>query len=237
VALFVVFGGIPLVMALLNRDALVTTFRLHGPLSLPRQLAAIVGAALMGLGLWAWAHESFVIVSGGELDESKVAAARSMVEAMQQTPPWLFLLALAVTPGVIEELCFRGYLFSALARALSPAKTIVVTSLLFGLFHVLTGSSLLLERFVPTTLVGLFLGWVAYRSGSVWPGMALHVIYNGFLNMVAFYKDRLDFLGAPQEDAAHLPLSWLLVTTAITLCGAAVLWAATRGSQAGGARS
>ena len=132
----------------------------------------------MGLGLWALAHESFVLTSG-ELDEAKVEAARTMLKSLQQTPPWLFLLALAVTPGVIEELCFRGYLFSACLRVLSPARTIVLTSLLFGLFHVLTGSSLLLERFVPTTLVGLFLGWVAYRSGSVWPGIALHVIYNG----------------------------------------------------------
>ncbi len=226
-SLVAVFGGIPLIMALLARDRLGTTFRLHSRLPIPRQLLAIVGAGLMGLGLWALAHESFVLTSGG-LDEAKVTAARSMLEQLQQTPPWLFLLAVAVAPGVIEELCFRGYLFSALLRVLSPARTIVVTSLLFGLFHVLTGSSLLIERFVPTTLVGLFLGWVAYRCGSVWPGMALHVIYNGFLNLVAFYKDRLDFLGMADSDVAHLPVTWLLITAAITASGVAVVWAATK---------
>ncbi len=227
VSLLAVFGGIPLLMAVLARDRIKTTFRLHSRLPFPRLLAAIAGAALMGLGLWALAHESFVLTSG-ELDEAKVAAARTMLKSLQQTPPWLFLLALAVTPGVIEELCFRGYLFSACLRVLSPARTIVLTSLLFGLFHVLTGSSLLLERFVPTTLVGLFLGWVAYRSGSVWPGIALHVIYNGFLNTVAYYKDRLDFLGMADSDAAHLPIEWLAVTSVVAAAGIAIVWAATR---------
>jgi sodium transport system permease protein len=226
-SLVFVFGGIPLLMSLLARDRLSTTFRLRNRLPMPRQLLAIAGATLMGLGLWALAHESFVLVSG-ELDEAKVTAARSMVESLKQTPPWLFLLALAVAPGVIEELCFRGYLFSSLLRVLSPARTIVTTSLLFGIFHVLTGSSLLIERFVPTTLVGLFLGWVAYRSGSVWPGMALHVVYNGFLNLVAHYQDRLGFLGIAESEIAHLPISWLAVTATTAVCGMSIVWFATR---------
>lgn len=230
VSLMAVFGGIPLLMSVLARDRLQTTFRLHNPLSAARLVAAVVGAALMGLGLWSLAHESFVLTSS-ELDEAKVDAAQKMLQALQQTPPWLFLLALAVTPGVIEELCFRGYLFSACQRVLSPARTIVLTSLLFGLFHVLTGSSLLLERFVPTTLVGLFLGWVAYRSGSVWPGMVLHMIFNGFLNTVAYYKDRLGFLGMADDQVAHLPPEWLAVTATVAAVGMAIVWVATRTHQ------
>lgn len=232
VSLFAVFGGIPLLMAVLTRDRITTTFRLCNPLSASRLTAAVLGATLMGLGLWALAHESFVLTMG-ELDTTKVEAARRMLQSLQQTPPWLFLLALAVTPGVIEELCFRGYLFSACLRVLSPIRTIVLTSLLFGLFHVLTGSSLLLERFVPTTLVGLFLGWVAYRSGSVWPGIALHVIYNGFLNTVAYYKDRLGFLGMADDDAGHLPLEWLATTAAVATIGTVIVWAATRHRTSG----
>lgn len=108
VSLALVFGGIPLLMALLGRDRLRSTFRLQSPLPRRRQWLAVLGAGLMGLGLWALAHESFVLTSG-ELDPAKVEAAETMLRSLQQTPPWLFLLALAVTPGVIEELCFRGY--------------------------------------------------------------------------------------------------------------------------------
>ncbi len=230
-SLTVVFGGIPLLAAWFARDRMTTTFRLTSPLPPSRFALAVFGAGVMGLGLWGLAHESFVLTSGG-LDAQKIESARTLLEKLSGVPLGLVLLTLAVAPGVIEELCFRGYLFSAFSRALSPARTILATSLLFGLFHVLTGSSLLIERFVPTTLMGLFLGWVAYRSGSVWPGMLLHAVHNGFLNTLARYRDKLAFLGTVDDDLAHLPLPWLLATTAVALVGIAIVHGATRARPA-----
>lgn len=227
-SLTIVFGGIPLLAAWFARDRMATTFRLVSPLAPSRFAITVFGAGVMGLGLWGLAHESFVLTSGG-LNAAKIEAARTLLEKLSGAPLALVLLALAIAPGVIEELCFRGYLFSAFSRVLSPARTILVTALLFGLFHVLTGSSLLIERFVPTTLMGLFLGWVAYRSGSVWPGMLLHAVHNGFLNTLGRYRDKLAFLGTVEDDLAHLPLPWLLATTAVALVGIAIVYGATRG--------
>ena len=34
----------------------------------------------------------------------------------------MVLMSLAVAPAVIEELCFRGYLFSALGTVMGPAR-------------------------------------------------------------------------------------------------------------------
>lgn len=226
-SLTIVFGGIPLLAAWFARDRIATTFRLISPLAPSRFAITVFGAGVMGLGLWGLAHESFVLTSGG-LDATKIEAARTLMEKLSGVPLALVLLALAIAPGVIEELCFRGYLFSAFSRVLSPARTILATALLFGLFHVLTGSSLLIERFVPTTLMGLFLGWVAYRSGSVWPGMLLHAVHNGFLNTLGRYRDKLAFLGTVEDDLAHLPLPWLLATTAVALIGIAIVHGATR---------
>jgi len=228
VSLAAVFGGIPLAAAWLGRDRMATTFRLRNPLPASRLLLSIIGAGLMGLGLWSLAHESFVLTTG-RLDDDKIELARQTIAKLQEVPLGLILLTLAVAPGVIEELCFRGYLFSTFRKILSPTRTILLTSLLFGLFHVLTGSSLLVERFVPTTLMGLFLGWVVYRTGSVWPGMVLHTVHNGFLNVVGRFKDKLDFLGVVEDELGHLPATWLAVTVAIALVGGAIVWAATKG--------
>jgi len=226
-SLVAVFGGIPLAAALLGRDRLMTTFRLLNPIGAGRLLLAISGAALMGMGLWALAHESFVLTSG-RLDEQRIEMARKTIALLQEVPLGVILLSLAIAPGVIEELCFRGYLFSAFQKVMSPPQTIVLTALLFGLFHVLTGSTLLIERFVPTTMMGLFLGWVAYRTGSVWAGMVLHSIHNGFLNIVGRFKDKLAFLGTVEDELGHLPATWLIVTTLIAVVGLMIVWFATR---------
>jgi ABC-2 type transport system permease protein/sodium transport system permease protein len=206
---------------------MVSTFRLRSPLTSSQLILATAGAGVMGLGLWGLAHESFLLTSGGMAPE-RIEMARQLLERLGQVPLWLVLLALAIAPGVIEELCFRGYLFSAFSKVMSPTRTILLTSVLFGLFHVLTGNSLLVERFVPTTLMGLFLGWVAYRTGSVWPGMLLHAVHNGFLNTLGRYRDKLAFLGTVDQEWAHLPPTWLVATTAVAILGVALVAYATR---------
>ncbi len=225
-ALIFTFGFIPLLAAFLGRNRLRTTFRVQMPNAI-----CFVGSVLVGLGAWAFAHEAFVIADSlgvGGLSENQVASAKQMIERMRQAPPWLLLGVFALTPAVIEELCFRGYLFSALQHALSPRRTILVTAVLFGLFHVLTGSALLVERFIPSTLMGLVIGWVAWRSGSVWPGIVIHFVHNGLLNLVLYYQERLTFLGAGFDNQAHLPAHWIAIAAALVLIGGGSIWLCTR---------
>ncbi|KAA1258411.1 ABC-2 family transporter protein [Rubripirellula obstinata] len=224
--LILVFGLIPLLATWLGRSRLLSTYRLHRP-----GVLAIVGATIVGLGAWAVAHEAFVIADAlgiGGLSEKRIADTRKMLEAWQIIPPWVLLLTLAVTPAVIEELCFRGFLFSAVLRVMSPLRTILLTSFLFGLFHVLTGNALLIERFVPTFLLGLILGVIAYRTGSVIPGMAMHFVHNGLLEMVGHYYKQLEFIGADFDNQTHLPPHWIAIATTIAVAGMAIVWFAGR---------
>jgi sodium transport system permease protein len=222
VVLFLVFGGLPLVAVLYCRDALPTTYRWHRPTAI-----AMVGAVLVGLGIWTWAHELFVAAQAigiGTLDKSKISGVEAMLEQLKQVSPILIVTTLALTPAIVEEFCFRGYLFSALEKRLSPINTILITSFLFGLFHVLTGNMLLIERFLPTTMLGLLLGTVAYRTGSVWPGVALHFTHNAFLELVMRYKDELQEWGIGVSEQTHLPLNWLAVGSALVIIGASLIW-------------
>ena len=229
-ALAVTFGLVPLIAAYLGRHRYRSTFRLTRPRPL-----SLVGAVVIALGAWALAHEAFVIAEAfgiGGLSDERIEQTLHVLESWKQVPPWLLVATLALAPAVIEELCFRGFLFSSLLRVLSPARTILLTSLLFGLFHVLTGSALLVERFVPSTLLGLFLGWIAWRTGSVLPGMVMHLVHNALLELVGRYHEQLEFLGADFRDQTHLPATWLITATAITLLGLAIVGWATRRSRA-----
>ena len=222
-ALVVTFGVLPLISVWWERCRIAKSFRVS-----PASLGALLGSLLLGLGCWAFAHEAFVIADTlgiGGLSENQVQTAEAMVEKMREAPLWLLLAVFAVTPAVVEELCFRGYFFSSLGAVVKPWSAVIVTAIAFGLFHVLTGNALLVERFVPSTLMGIVIGWVAYRTGSVLPGMLIHFVHNALLNVVIYYADRLSFLGDGFDDQTHLPLGWLLTAgICVFIGGACVHW-------------
>ena len=239
IALIATFGLVPYMAAYFGRHRFPTTYRLAVPTP-----AVIVGAVLVGMGAWALAHEAFVLADAmgiGGLDEERIKRTLGQLDAFTKASPVVLVACLALTPAIIEELCFRGFLFSSLSKVLSPGRVIVITSIIFGMFHVLTGNALLVERFIPTTLLGLVLGWIAYRTGSVIPSMVMHFVHNALLELVAHYHKQLDFLGdavangngegTPSSWMAkdnHLPSSWIVSATAIAMIGILVIWLSTR---------
>ncbi|MEM9586495.1 MAG: ABC transporter permease subunit/CPBP intramembrane protease [Planctomycetota bacterium] len=220
------FGLVPFLASRLGRNRWLTTYRLHRP-----ALGSWLGAVLIGVAAWTIAHEVFVFADQagiGGLGEDKIEMARKQVAKMRTASPLLILFAFAVTPAVVEELCFRGYLFSAFRKVMTPAHTVLATAFLFGLFHVLTGNALLVERFLPSTLMGLIIGWVAMRTGSVFPGIVIHFVHNGLLNIALIYEDRLSFLGEGFDNQAHLPISWIGGGAVLLVLGWAIVWWSTR---------
>ncbi|EMI52994.1 sodium extrusion ABC transporter,permease protein [Rhodopirellula sallentina SM41] len=222
VALIASFGLIPLAATYIGRHQYLSTYRLT-----PSRIGFYIGAAVLACGGWAFAHEALVLADQwgwAILSEEQIERTRGVLEKWKTISPVVLLATMALAPAVIEELCFRGYLFSAFSKVLRPWQTIMVTAVLFGLFHVFVGSTLLVERFLPTTLLGILLGWVAYRSGSVLPGMLLHFLHNGLLELVARYHEKLNFLGSEIEESRHLPVAWLAVTGGCVVIGIAIIW-------------
>jgi sodium transport system permease protein len=230
-ALIVSFGTVPLLAAIIERNRLSTTYRTVLPSGLTSIGFVLIGSVLIGLGAWAFAHEAFVLADAigiGGLGADQIEQAERSVSKMREASPWLLLAVFVVAPAVIEELCFRGYLFSSFRAVMSPVRTIGVTAILFGLFHVLTGSALLIERFIPSTLMGLLIGWVAYRTGSVFPGVVVHFVHNGLLMMVLYYQERRDFLGDGFDNQTHLPIAWIAGAALLVAVGAVFVIAGTK---------
>lgn len=217
----VLFGVVPGIAAKLQRLDLRSAFGM-----LPAVLAAFTVAILLGLTLWPIAHEIvlftqfFTEMFGiSSISAVEVNQVQDLLKELRTTSPWLILLSMAVAPAVFEELFFRGYLFHALRNKTTRFETIVISAVLFGLFHVISNGALSLERFLPSTFMGLILGWICYQSGSVYPGMLLHACHNGLLMMMAYYKDELAALGFGVEEQSHMPTSWIIASIATLLFG------------------
>ena len=81
-------------------------------------------------------------------------------------------VVVAVIPAVCEEIFFRGYIQKNYMDALSPARGILFTGFVFGLFH-LSPANLL-----PLTLMGWYLGYVYYKTRNLLVPVMVHFCNN-----------------------------------------------------------
>lgn len=121
---------------------------------------------LIGVGVWgiAIALYQLLLPITGEFPDMGL---------VPKTLPSLCLLLLcgAVLPGICEEILFRGAIQSVLSRR-GSRWAIVVTSVLFGLFHLHP------SNIVPPILIGIVLGLLVERTGSIVPAMLSHCATN-----------------------------------------------------------
>lgn len=84
---------------------------------------------------------------------------------------------------IYEELLFRGVLLAAFIRLYGFLRAALLTSILFGLWHLKNifwlDQSVLLEQIAYTGLFfGPIMAWVTWKTRSVWPAVVLHYLNN-----------------------------------------------------------
>jgi len=82
------------------------------------------------------------------------------------------ILLICVQPAIIEELAFRGIVFKVLEKALKPVETVLISGFLFAMLH------LSLISLPILFLLGIFFGYIRYKTGSIYPSMIAHFLHN-----------------------------------------------------------
>jgi membrane protease YdiL (CAAX protease family) len=91
------------------------------------------------------------------------------------------VVALGVAPGIAEEALFRGLVQTRLAERWGRWPAIVMASAAFGLMH------LDLVQGTVAFAVGLFLGWIADRTGGIRPTIVAHAANNALFVLLAVF--------------------------------------------------
>lgn len=92
-------------------------------------------------------------------------------------------MAVLIPAAFWEELFVRGYAYSVLRERWGPTAAIGVTSLVFGVMHLLNAGATLLAVAVVVT-AGVFLGLVREVTGSLYAAWAAHLAWNAVLVVV-----------------------------------------------------
>ncbi|MCH2179894.1 MAG: ABC transporter permease subunit [Mariniblastus sp.] len=212
------FVGLPLIFCTIF-NLRVRTANLLNP---PRLLGVLV-ACLLGVSVWTFIYEIEVY----SLSETRLEVLKDVFETMkvelQKIPLALKLVCLALIPAVCEEFTFRGFMMSAFLKHTKVWVAIMATAVMFGLFHVFVRDALLFERMLPSSLMGILLGIVCVRTGSVIPGMILHTIHNGLLISLAHFENELKEIGFGGAEQQHIPMFWLAAAILPILIGFALL--------------
>lgn len=217
------YGLFPLVLSRIQFVAFRSGFQLQPP-----PVAGVAGAILLGLSLWPLAHE-MVVLAGNffpwlTIEGKQLAGVAKLAQEIAKQSPLLLVTTIALAPAVCEEWFFRGYLLSSLRQRWSAWPTILTTALVFGLFHVFVGGMVSPIRFLPSTCLGIVLGWVCWRTRSVLPGMLLHALHNGLLILIGRYREDLQRVGIGIAEQQHLPIPWLAASLVGVLLGLALVW-------------
>jgi membrane protease YdiL (CAAX protease family) len=97
-----------------------------------------------------------------------------------------FIFLYALIPGIWEEITFRGVILNSVKSKYSANIAILVSSILFGFFHVITfiivneTLEMLIFYFMMSTLFGLTWGYMVVKCESILPGILAHYIIDAF---------------------------------------------------------
>lgn len=145
------------------RDLGLRTFNILKALG----IFVLIAISFIGL-VWLAYEAAQALIPGFNPDEAQTNEFTSPKPGLELYS----ILALVVLPPIIEEIVFRGFIFPAFATRFGIVAGALLSSLLFGFAH------LQLNVAIYTFIVGLLL-CVLYRyTGSIIPGIAVHMINN-----------------------------------------------------------
>lgn len=117
------------------------------------------------------------------------------------------IIAVTLLGPFIEELIFRGAITQFLLEKYNPKVAILTSALIFGLIHMNP------VQIFGGFLMGLFLGWIYYKTRSLLPVLIIHIVNNSLSVLLGRRYAEVDTL----RELFNVNLYWCLVALSILL--------------------
>ncbi|TYQ17685.1 UNVERIFIED_CONTAM: hypothetical protein Cloal_0043 [Acetivibrio alkalicellulosi] len=97
-----------------------------------------------------------------------------MEELFKGGNTYLLLISIGILAPLLEEIVFRGLIFSELRKNTNIIITILIQALLFGIVHLNPVQS------TYAFFLGIFLGFLYVWTKSIWAPVIVHIVFNSF---------------------------------------------------------
>ena len=115
-------------------------------------------------------------------------------------------IAIVIAAPVIEELIFRGIILNGLLRRYSPVRSIILSSILFGIVHLNPW------QFVSALIIGIFSGWVYYRTRKLSLSILIHLVNNLVAFVGMYFMDVETMMNTSLTELYGGSLNLILIT-------------------------
>lgn len=119
----------------------------------------------------------------------------TMVPIPQNSMQYIIgFFVIAITPGICEEIMFRGVLLDAYEK-IGHKKAILITAFLFSIFH------FNILNVVGPFILGIIFGIMVYKTNSIYTSIIGHTVNNGIALTLGYMVDKYYYLidGAMEE--------------------------------------
>jgi len=126
----------------------------------------------------------------------------------------LTLFHVALVPAICEETLYRGYVMRAFEKSWSIWPAIIVSGLLFGMYHIQ------LSNLLPLASIGMLLAYITWISESIYPAIVAHLINNGGSVLMGTYYPESAFAEMTPESMPPM----MVVIPSLVISAYLVYW-------------
>lgn len=126
---------------------------------------------------------------------SMIPLPESMFESLENSGNLLMggtlimqIINIAIITPIVEEVIFRGFIYTRLRKALAVLPSVLISGMVFGLVH---GSII---GFLYASALGFFMAMLMERFDSILPCMICHIFFNGASLATTLFPDNGIFL-------------------------------------------
>ena len=138
----------------------------RGGIVLEILLGAVLGAVISALTI------GFAFITGSV----------SFVPDKMFSPVFVVLIFACLIEAAAEELLLRGYFMTSLARDTKPIVAILLSALVYALFHLLYLDPVII---INAFLFGVLMGLYVFKRGSIWGAIVLNFVWS-YVSCVIF---------------------------------------------------
>ncbi len=184
-------------------------------------MLALVAGGLIGFGMVPWV-EFFAQIQNRFWEPGPTQRAlEELIFSALRAHPITIPILVGVLAGVCEELLYRGPIQAGLMRRMPKWVALVIGGLLFSAAH------LDVHGMPLRMLIGIVLGWMVVYTGSIFPAMIAHAVYDaaalGFVSYAVMHTKAADLTATPEAVVEQWDPKKLAFGAAALILGAVLL--------------
>ena len=122
-------------------------------------------------------HAAFTLLVFPDAEQQEVI---NLFKESSGTSLIILALTVSIFTPFAEEFLFRGFILGMLLKRYGPVTSIVISSFIFSIAHEPIAMALAFGG-------GCLYGWLRIKTGSIYPSMIAHALWNSFITLVVIF--------------------------------------------------